>query len=313
MPQHNARPDIYQQVTDRIVAALEAGVAPWVCPWDRSGGQPHNGASGHVYKGVNVVLTGMSGYADARWYTYRQAQAKGGQVRRGEKGTTVIYWQFIEKEAAPKDALEAADNGDGNESAGSRKIPLLKSYTVFNHEQIEWPGGEQGEAEPVEPVASPMTAGFEAAAELVASSVANIRHGGVRAYYSPLEDRITLPEAARFTSPADYWSTALHELTHWTGHATRLDRDLSGRRFGEEAYAAEELVAELGSAFLCAELGVQGKLQHEEYLGHWIKVLRNDKRAIFTAARLAQEAAAFLNKQAGDQGEAGQAEEREAA
>ena len=277
MPKH----DLYQQVTDRIVAALDDGVAPWICPWDRSGGRPHNGSSGHVYRGVNTILTGMAGYADARWYTYRQAQAKGGQVRRGEKGTTVIYWAFIEK---------TDDHAEGAERR-TRRIPILRAYTVFNRQQIAWPKTDDPGAE----VALDEGVGFEAARDLVVATGADIRHGGVRAYYAPNDDRITLPEPSRFGTPGDYWSTTLHELTHWTGHDSRLARNLGGR-FGDEAYAAEELVAELGAAFLCAELSVEGHLQHPEYVGSWIKVLKGDKRAIFTAARLAQEAADFISK-----------------
>lgn len=280
--------DTYHEVTDRIVAALEQGVAPWVCPWRPDscgeGGRPHNGGSGHQYKGINVVLTGMSGFASSRWYTYRQALALGGQVRRGERGTTVIYWQFIE--------AKAAADGEGAYARG-RKIPVLKSYTVFNAEQITWPEGSTHVA--VEHVADADGAdgNYEYVEKAIASTGATIEHHGVRACYSPSEDKILVPAKSRFDGAAAYFATMLHELGHWTGHESRLARDLNGR-FGSESYAAEELVAELAAAFLCADLGVAGHLQHAEYIGSWIKVLKSDKRAIFAAARLAQEAADYI-------------------
>ncbi len=279
--------DTYNEVTDRIVAALEQGVAPWVCPRrrDSCGGRPHNGASGHVYKGINVVLTGMSGFTSSRWYTYRQALALGGQVKRGARGTTVIYWQFIE--------AKAAADGEGGDAKG-RKIPILKSYAVFNADQVTWAPGSK-HAVTVEPTAD--TNGDDAYKHVegvVAATGAAIEHQGTRAFYSPTEDRIVLPAKARFEDSSAYFATVLHELGHWTGAEGRLNRDLKGRFGPAESYAAEELVAELAAAFLCADLGVTGHLQHESYIGSWIKVLRQDKKAIFTAARLAQEAADYI-------------------
>lgn len=301
--------DTYNEVTDRIVAALEQGVAPWVCPWRRDscgdGGRPHNGASGHVYKGINIVLTGMGGFASSRWYTYRQALALGGQVKRGQKGTTVIYWAFVEA----KDKTPA--EGDGEVTG--RKIPVLKSYTVFNCEQVEWPcGSKHAVTVATATVAStPDTDGSDGADDnythvegVVAATGAEIEHHGVRAFYSPSEDKIVLPVKSRFDDSTAYYATVLHELGHWSGHETRLCRNLTGR-FGSDSYSAEELTAELASAFLCAELGVAGHLQHAEYIASWIRVLKSDKKAIFTAARLAQEAADFAlgRRAAADHGE----------
>ncbi len=283
---YEVRNDLYAEVTNRIVAALEQGTAPWVCPWRRDGesGRPRNGASGHVYRGVNTILTGMAGFASARWYTFNQAKRLGGRVRRGEKGTRVVYWKFIQAEAPSEDG-EQEDHG--------RRVPLLRSYTVFNAEQIEWP-----EASEHAPCVDDLDSGtrldeHDAAVALIEATWADIRHGGDRACYSPSADMIRLPAPGRFQQPGDYYATALHELAHWTGHESRLARDLAGR-FGSEAYAAEELVAELAAAFLCADLGIPGQLQHAEYIGSWIRVLRGDKRAIFTAARHAQEAADLL-------------------
>jgi len=277
--------DLYAEVTDRIVARLEQGVAPWACPWrrDGDGGSPRNGASGHRYRGVNLILTAMSGFGTSRWYTFRQAKALGGHVRRGEKATPVIYWRFVEVEA--KDGEKA------------RKVPFLRHYNVFNAEQIEWPeSSDHAPSDGGEDV--DFTDGFEDAASLVDASGAEITHGGIRAFYAPAEDAIRLPSPERFEAPEHYWGTALHELAHWSGHEGRLARDLTGR-FGSESYAAEELVAELASAYLAADLGIPGHLQHAEYIGSWIKVLQGDKRAIFTASRLAQEAADDLLHRAG--------------
>ena len=294
--QHYAPRDLYQEVTDRIVAALEQGTAPWVCPWrrDGDGGRPHNGASGHQYKGVNVILTGMSGFATSRWYTFRQAQDLGACVRKGEKGTVVIYWQFIDAQAA-REGKDAGDKGTGTQA---RKIPFLKAYCVFNAEQITWPEGSKHAV--VAPACNDNAddCNYELVEGVVGSSGASIAHLGTRAYYSPLDDRIVVPGRARFESASAYYSTMMHELAHWTGHASRLDRDLKGR-FGSESYAAEELVAEMAAAFLAAELGLAGKLQHAEYIANWIKVLKGDKRAVFTASRLAQEAADYLLRPAG--------------
>jgi len=289
--QHHASRDLYAEITDRIVEALERGVAPWVCPWrrDGEGGRPRNGASGHVYRGMNVVLTAMSGFASSRWYTYRQARDLGGCVRKGEKGTQVIYWQFIDAKPAGK-GNDAGGNGAG---PNVRRIPFLKAYSVFNAEQIDWPSGSKHAlVVPASCTADDDDNNAQVEAVIAASRAAIIQQG-TRAYYSPGEDRIVVPAKARFESSSAYFSTVLHELAHWTGHEGRLSRDLKGR-FGTESYAAEELIAEMAAAFLCANLGIAGKLQHAEYIANWIKVLQGDKRAIFTAARLAQEAADYL-------------------
>lgn len=294
MPNTKTRPDLYQQITDRIIAALKQGAAPWVRPWSTAvePGPQRNGSSGHVYRGINVLLLAMSGFASSRWYTYKQAKALGGYVRRGEKGTKIAFWRFIE----PRGAEEVkADGDDDQKSSNRRKIPILRLYTVFNSEQVEWPEGSKHA-----PAESSTSAGadhaddnYDRATALVASSGAEITHQGVRACYQPDNDRIFVPAVSRFEGAPSYHATVLHELAHWTGHETRLDRNLTGR-FGSESYAAEELVAELAAAFLCSEFGIDGKLQHAEYVGSWIKVLSKDKRAIFTASRLAQTAADYL-------------------
>jgi len=270
------RSDWYQDVTDRIIASLEAGPGEWSKPWKSLGvnGMPRNGSSNRQYNGINVWLLALSGYSDARWYTFNQAKALDANVRKGEKGTKIVFWQFISEK-------------DENGVETGKKIPLLRVFTVFNAQQIEGlPNVEK--APEVDP-----TVGFEKAAEIVAALGATVSHGGDRACYIPSEDSIRLPEPGQFTNLAHYWSTTLHEIGHWTGHTSRLDRKL-GNRFGSNEYAMEELVAEITSAFTCAALGIEGELSHPEYINNWLKVLRGDKYAVFGAAREAQKAAAFI-------------------
>jgi antirestriction protein ArdC len=277
--------DVYQAVTDGIVAALESGtLPPWVKPWSSTGassGLPRNGATGREYNGINVVILWAAAmtrdYADPRWVTFKQAQALGGSVRKGEKAALITFWRSVE--------IDEVD-----EQGRKKRIPVVRGYHVFNVEQCD---GIPASAPVVD-----AARGFEVAAQILDRSGAAVVHGGDVAAYSPALDRIVLPEAASFASIPAYWATALHELTHWSGHGSRLGRDLSGR-FGTESYAVEELVAELGAAFLCARAGVDGQLQHAEYVGSWLRVLKADKRAIFTAAARARDAADFLCQRAG--------------
>lgn len=273
--------DHYQVVTDQIVAALEAGTTPWVCPWDRVAGLPHNGHSGHVYRGINTWLTWASGHNDPRWFTFKQVGNYGtSHVRKGEKSTPIIFWSFVKK---------TDEDDDG--TTRTRTIPMLRTFAVFNYTQIEWDAEHMPKGVELRDI-DPATACAEAAA-FVTETGAEVVHGGNRACYSPSMDRISMPEAGAFKDAQNYWSTLLHEVTHWSGHTSRCNRDLKGR-FGSEAYAAEELVAELGSAFLCADFGIKGGLQHPEYVANWLKVLKGDKYAVFTAARLAKQAVTFL-------------------
>lgn len=282
----NDRTDRYQQVTDRIVAALEKGVAPWVRPWNAGVGLPHNGKSGHVYKGINTWLCWGADFADSRWFTYKQVTEYGkSHVKKGEKGTPIVKWLFKKVE----------DGTDATGNVAYKTVPILLAYVVFNYEQVEWDAYHK----PKEPEArsdfDPNAACAEAATLLTKAGL-ELHHGGERACYILKLDQVNLPRPETFDDAGAYWATALHEATHWTGHESRCDRKLTSR-FGTEAYAAEELVAELGAAFLCADLGVQGKLQHPQYIANWLKVLGGDKYAIFTAARLAREAVAFLREE----------------
>ena len=275
-----SKSDLYQSVTDRIIAALEAGTPPWVCPWVRGSGlaAPANLGSGRPYRGINVLLLNLQalscGYEHNRWLTYRQALA------RGEQGTPVVFFKMLEVEGAHASAVEPRTD--------RKVVPLLRAFTVFNAAQID---GLPPDLLPAPP--APDWSPLSTAEEVLARCGAVIRHGGVQAYYSVLKDRIWLPEPARFSCAEDYYRVALHELTHWSGHASRCNRPLLGRQH-IEAYAFEELVAEIGSAFLCGHCGLPASLQHASYVEHWLQALRNDRRLIFTAASHAQKASDYL-------------------
>lgn len=284
--EESSKVDSYQKITDAIVASLERGSTPWIQPWSPSLGLPRNGHSDYTYNGLNVLLCWAAGFDDPRWYTFNQVKEYGAShVRKGEKGTHIVKWLFLNK--------TVANDTTGEEK--TRRIPVLRTYVVFNFRQIEW----DPEHCPVALVPAELDtdAACVATAALVQQyetrSGVKFSHGGIKAFYRPSTDSIEMPIPSAFTDPGAYWSTRLHEIIHSTGHSNRCARDLSGR-FGSESYAAEELVAEMGSAFLCADMGLAGNLQHPEYLQSWIKVLKNDKYALFTAARLAREAVAFV-------------------
>jgi antirestriction protein ArdC len=283
--------DVYTRVTDRIIADLEQGVRTWLKPWsaEHAAGrisQPlrHNGTQ---YRGINIMLLWgeacAKGYAAPIWMTYKQAQELGGQVRKGEHGSLVVYANSITR-------TETNDAGEDIE----REIPFMKGYTVFNVEQVTGLPAHYY-AQPVNPL--PLSERIEHADRFMTATGATINHGGNRAFYAPARDAIQLPPFEAFKDKESYYATALHEATHWSGAKHRLDRDFSAKRFGDQGYAREELVAELGAAFLCADLGITPEIRddHAAYLGHWLKVLKEDKRAIFSAAAHAQRAADYLN------------------
>ncbi|SOE01530.1 ArdC family protein [Caenispirillum bisanense] len=283
--QASQRQDHYQIVTDRIIAALEAGTPPWRKPWDAGKAAmtgPLNAVTGHRYRGINVLLLGMDPKAwetgDPRWCSYKQAQDKGWQVRKGEKASTVFFFKTVEVEN--RDRVD--DNGDPEKAV----VPVLRSYPVFHASQIEGI-----------PAYEPPTIGDapwrrpEAVETILANSGVSLRVGGDKAFYSPSTDHIQLPPDGTFSSVQAWAATAMHELGHATGHPSRLDRDLRNR-FGSRAYAQEELRAELASAFMAAELGIPAELeQHASYIGSWLETLKQDKREIFRAAADAQRAA----------------------
>lgn len=278
--------NIAETITNAIIEQLEKGTAPWVKPWKSKPSEsvPHNPASGTEYRGVNffwlsmLQSSGAHGTSSA-WLTYKQAQAMGAQVKKGAKGVQVVFYK----------PLSIKDKASGE----SKIIPMIKTYTVFNADFIE--GLPVDDVEPVE--SKPEFQSHDECEAFIASSGADIRHGGGSAFYSPSDDFIQLPEKTDFKSQADYYATALHELSHWTGAKHRIDRDFSkSKRFGDSAYAFEELVAELGAAMLCAHNKVDGQLQHASYIESWLKVLRNDSRAILKAGAEAQKVLDYLTK-----------------
>ncbi len=279
---------LYEEVTSRIIAELEEGRLPWVRPWDSTRCpcmMPRNAVSGRVYSGINVLILWCEAvereFASQRWLTYRQAQQAGGNVRRGEKGTVICYADRF----TPRDEAEKA----AGEDREARTIAFLKRFVVFNLDQIE---GLPERFEEVDTVPDPVIAIAEVD-RLIASSGADFRIGGDEAYYSPKHDYVQVPPQAAFHEPVNWFRTALHELGHWSGHASRLNRDHSGR-FGSAAYAKEELVAEMTAAFACASLGIYPTVRHSDYIGSWLEVLRADEKAIFRAASAASKAADFL-------------------
>ncbi|NGM49326.1 DUF1738 domain-containing protein [Caulobacter sp. 602-2] len=280
--------NLYEEVTARIIRELEAGRLPWVQPWGRAPGAPlslpRNGVTGRRYSGVNILLLWgaviENGYPSQGWLTFKQALAAGGCVRRGERGTTVFYADRF----TPKAEQERAAR-DGDEPG---KVAFLKRFTVFNLAQCEGLSGVDAEPAPL-----PERQLVPHAEALITATGADFRIGGSRAYYSPVLDYVQVPPQPAFGDQINYYRTCFHELSHWTGHATRLDRDQSGVR-GGKAYAREELVAEMGGAFVCASLGVVPTVRHADYLGSWLEVLREDNRAIFRAASQASKAADYL-------------------
>jgi antirestriction protein ArdC len=271
---------VYTRITARIIADLEQGVRPWLKPWSAANTtgrilRPLRW-NGVPYQGINILTLWSEavtrGYASSTWLTYRQAQELGGQVRRGETGSLVVYADRITR-------TEQDDTGQESETV----IPLLRAYTVFNIEQID--GLPERFSTPPEPCRDPIER-IAHAERFVAATGATIRHGGSLACYVMGRDEVRLPPFESFRDAESYYATLAHELTHWTRHPSRLDRDLGRKRFGDAGYAMEELVAELGSAFVCADLDLtpEPRPDHARYIASWLKVLRDDKRAIFIAA-----------------------------
>jgi len=284
------RADVYARVTAKIVEDLAQGVRPWARPWNAGHAagpvsRPLR-ANGTPYRGINVLLLWAEAqdknYTAPIWMTYKQAQGIGAQVRKGETGSLVVFADSLTK-------TETNDKGEETE----RQIAFMKGYTVFNVEQID--GLPAHFTTPAVIPASPLPR-LEAAEAFFAATSADIRIGGNRAFYAPGLDRVQIPPRDSFRDAESYAGTLAHELTHWTSHESRLNRAL-GKRFGDHAYAAEELIAEMGAAFLCADLGIAAlpRPDHAEYIAAWLKVLQADNRAIFTAATQAQRAADYLH------------------
>src|SRR3984885_2594754 len=281
--------DHYQEVTDRIIAALEAGTPPWRKPWDpdKAGGpaMPRNAEIGHRYRGINVLTLGMSPLAfesgDPRWATYKQSEERGWQVRKGERGTTGFFFKRLElrDDSKPEDDEDAV-----------RRIPLLRAFTLFHASQIEGVPAYVPPTIEEAPWRAP-----EAAEIILANSGAVVRYGGERAFYSPSTDHIQMPPRTAFATASGFCGTIIHEMSHWTGAEARLNRDLRNR-FGSHDYAREELRAEIGQMMVCGELAIADCdfSNNAAYVASWLEKLRSDRKEIFRAAADAQRIADYL-------------------
>lgn len=284
------RKDLYAEVTNNLIAAIEADPGNPSMPWRRTAGplfMPVNARTGNAYSGINIVNLWVSaevrGYGAPVWATYKQWADLDAQVRKGEKSSLVIFYKEFETEPDPGNA----------DDDGKRRV--ARASSVFNASQVD------GYTLPEAPAPLGSIERIAAADRFVTATDAKIAHGGDRAFYRPSTDHIHMPDEGLFcgtdtmTRGEGYYATLVHELTHWTGAKHRLDRDF-GKRFGDQAYAAEELVAEIGSALLCAQLGITLEVRpdHAQYLAHWLKLMKSDSRAIFTAAAKASEAATYL-------------------
>ena len=292
------RKGVYSRITAQIVEHLEKGVRPWIRPWnaEHAAGRitrplRHNG---QPYSGINILSLWMSAleqnFAAPIWMTYRQASELNAHVKKGEKGSLVVY----------ANAITRTERYDKTGQDVEREIPYMKGYAVFNVEQIEGlPEVYYAKAVPtLDPVAR-----IDHAEKFFANLGATIKHGGTRAYYAQELDYVRMPPFEAFRDAESYYSTLAHELAHWTKHPQRLDRDLGRKSWGDEGYSREELVAELGSAFLCADLELHQESPEENaaYIATWLEVLKHDNRAIFAAAAHAQKAADYLNQKAAAQ------------
>ena len=283
----NQRTDIYAEVTNKIITALENNTRPWIKPWDDGVLSLQLRYNGESYKGVNSLILWLEAseknYNPIYWMTFKQARALGGQVRKGEKATSIFYSGTIKEEK---------EDSNNEEEKFKR---FMKSYAVFNVQQIDslpekYYTKIEKSTEDVTIDKLPKVENF------ILNTKAKINHGGNRAYYSETEDYIQMPLIESFKTNNSYYTTLCHELTHWTKHKTRLDRNLGAKRYGDQGYAVEELIAEIGAVFVSVVLGISPDVRedHAPYIASWLKVLKSDKKAIFNAASLAQKAADYL-------------------
>jgi antirestriction protein ArdC len=283
------RRDCYSEITNAIIADLEKGVRPWIPRWNSGTGIPCRPVrnTGEPYRGINVLWlwreADQRGYQNPYWFTYRQAQELGAHVRKGEKSTMIVFADKVTKS-------ETNDKGEEQ----TKDIPFLRTYYVFNVEQIE---GLPEKNRFLTDEVRTANERNEQAEQFFANTSATILHGGRRAFYSVLADHVQMPSLDLFKEPGAYYATLAHEMIHYTGHPTRVPRKFKANTFGTANYAREELVAELGAAFLCADLGLslEPRPDHADYIGSWLQMLRNDKRALFQAAAIAQKGLDFLH------------------
>lgn len=284
------RTNLYDEITNKIIGELEAGRVPWFQPWGTAAAKaplamPNNATTGRGYSGINILILWGAvvehGFPGQSWLTFRQALSLGGNVRKGERGTTVVYADRFVPDDEKKRAHETGDD--------PQAIPFLKRFTVFNAAQCENLPQENTVAAPPTPpglIAPKVEA-------LIEATGIDFRIGGNRAFYAPAHDYVLVPPPQAYFEPINWHRTALHELGHASGHPSRLDRDMSGS-FGSKAYAFEELVAEMNAAFCCASLGIVPTVRHADYIGSWLEVLREDNRALVRAASKASKAADYL-------------------
>lgn len=284
------RATLYDEITDKIIAELEAGRVPWVQPWGTEAAKaplsmPRNAASARPYSGINVLILWGAvierGFAGQSWLTFRQALALGGHVRKGERGITVVY---ADRFVPADERRRARETGEE-----AQAVPFLKRFTVFNTDQCDGLSADIATTAPM-----PLPGMIEPQVEaLIKATGIDFRIGGNRAFYMPAENYVQVPPPAAYFEPINWHRTALHELGHASGHPSRLNRDLGGS-YGTKKYAFEELIAELCAAFSCASLGIVPTVRHADYIGSWLEVLREDNRAIVRAASQASKAADYL-------------------
>lgn len=278
----NGQDKIYQLVTDKMIEALENGVVPWRKPWNAQIGPPHNYASKKPYRGVNVFVLGITAlvnkYSGNAWMTFNQIKKSGGRVRKGEHGTQVVFWKWIEKQETVEDS-----QGERNEV---KRFPMLRYYLVFNQDQIDGIDFPKVDRNPDDDVIGN--------AEKIWNEWTgrpSLTHGGGRAYYSPTDDEIVLPVFEAFDGADEYHSTKFHEMVHATGHKDRLNRLDVPSFFGDHEYSKEELVAEMGAAFLCAMTGIESTFDNSAaYIANWLKKLQDDRKLVVLASAQAQKA-----------------------
>lgn len=283
MKKATAKVDPYQRVTDKMIELLEAGTVPWKKPWSGGGFPPKNAISGKGYRGINFMMLGVQGYGSPFWMTFKQSKDLGGSVRKGEKATPIVFWKIF----TPSGDLKKPE-------ADQKRIPMLKHFNVFNAEQVD------GLPEKFHPAADGKPLDFEpiAACEAIVDGWSDCPkiEDGPAACYQPVLDRVLMPAKPRFESVPHYYATLFHELGHSTGHHRRLDRNLSGD-FGSQLYSKEELVAEMVSAFLCGEAGLDNSELWDNsaaYVASWLKALKDDKKLVVNAAAAAQKAADLI-------------------
>src|ERR1035437_829055 len=273
------RQTVYEQITERIIAMLEKGTVPWRKPWNVQTGLPRNLVTKKAYRGINTFLLHAMSYESAYWLTFRQAQQLGGTVRKGEKACPVVFWKQLEVEDKKTGEVE--------------KIPLLRFFYVFNVSQCD---GLKNIPAPVESHATVSTTAEEIVAMMPKRP--EIKHGLAKAFYSPGADIVAMPDRARFETEAGYFATLFHELTHASGHKSRLNRQTltESAGFGSNPYCKEELIAEMGAAFLCGQAGIAENILENSaaYVQNWLEQLQNDKKLIVQAAAQAQKAADFI-------------------